>query len=281
MILAINYANDKYKVSQKYNSKTALRNGADKVVEYSPSSIDGLFRKENEEIMSAIRGDGYWLWKPYIILDALDKVKQGDYVIYADSGSAYVNNIKKLIASLELSKQDIMIFSLSKKEKYYSKRDAFVLLDCDFPEYYESPQRIGTYILLKKNSNSVAFVEEWLKYSQDKRILTNDDNVMGLDNYSGFIENRHDQTVLSLLSKKHNLMPFRDPSQYGFEEGYSEVVGEDVIKRSSYPQIFDSHRLPTCSHFYQLTYRKWYRWFNPQVSPLFFLYRRVKAFRIK
>jgi len=40
------------------------------------------------------------------------------------------------------------------------------------------------------------------KYSTDKRIITDDPNTQGLPNYKGFIDNRHDQTVLSLLIKK-------------------------------------------------------------------------------
>lgn len=56
MILAINYANDKFKVTQKFNSKRALRFGADKVKEYSPDDVEVHFRQQNWEILSKPRG---------------------------------------------------------------------------------------------------------------------------------------------------------------------------------------------------------------------------------
>ena len=41
MIVAINYADEKYKAAQKYNTNTAYKKGrVNKVIEYSPSDID-------------------------------------------------------------------------------------------------------------------------------------------------------------------------------------------------------------------------------------------------
>ena len=59
--------------------------------------------------------------------------------------------------------------------------------------------------IYKKSNISEIFLEKLLYYSQDKRIITDDPNTLGFPNYDGFIENRHDQTVLSLLIKKFRL----------------------------------------------------------------------------
>ena len=133
-----------------------------------------------------------------------------------------------------------MIFQLGSKliEKSYTKRDAFILLDCDKPEYYESVQNLATYVLLKKSNYSCDFVKEWLKYAQDIRLISNNPNTLGKPNYDGFIAHRNDQSILSLLSKKHHIAPFRDPSQYGIIEHFSD----DTMQRSEYPQMIDSFR---------------------------------------
>ena len=47
------------------------------------------------------------------------------------------------------------------------------------------------------------FLQKLIKYSTDKRIITDDPNTLGLPNYPGFRDNRHDQTVLSILFKKY------------------------------------------------------------------------------
>ena len=93
-------------------------------------------------------------------------------------------------------------FSLNVLEKYYSKRDAFILLDADSPIYTDTFQYMAGIQIYKKSKFTENFLEKLLSYSTDKRIITDDPNTQGLPNYHEFIDNRHDQTVLSLLFKK-------------------------------------------------------------------------------
>ena len=92
---------------------------------------------------------------------------------------------------------------------------------------------------MKKSPFVEKFLEEDLKYAQDPRIITEQDNTQGLPNYEGFIVHRHDQAVWSLMVKKYGLKRFRDPSQFGMKNRYEKAV-ED---RSTFPQIIDSHRM--------------------------------------
>ena len=84
-------------------------------------------------------------------------------------------------------------------------------------------------------------------------------------NHEGFVENRHDQTVLSLLSKKWNIDVYRDPAPYGLDMKYPQ----DVLNRSPYMQVVDAHRycfMPRTYWCYKnvnrLTFEKWYRFFH-------------------
>ncbi len=92
---------------------------------------------------------------------------------------------------------------------------------------------------------------------------------MGLPNYEGFIDNRHDQTVLSLLAKKWGIIPFRDPSQWGNDYNYAN----DIIVRSSYPQIFDSHRCGDISSSYFLYKNKWVKSY---ITSIKHVYSKIK-----
>ncbi len=89
------------------------------------------------------------------------------------------------------------------KESVYTKRDAFILLGADMPFYSQTNQYQATIQIYQKSSYTVKFVQEWLYYCQDRRIITDDNNTLGLNNYHDFRDNRHDQTVLSLLIKKY------------------------------------------------------------------------------
>ena len=252
MVLAINYADEKFRTAQKFNSKTAVKTGGvDRVEECGTASLDEAFRQKNHEILNVARGAGLWLWKPYIIRKALMQAGDGDYIVYTDAGCAFVNNVSYLIESMNAEQTDVMVFCIEHLERKYTKRDAFILMDCDSPEYSDTPQICGGYIVLRKTEFSCGFVDEWLNFAQDKRIITDDENVMGKTNYEGFVENRHDQSILSLLCKKKGIRPFRDPSEYGLKQ---KLFSPEVCGRSKYPQIFESHRNPNCRSIWQLGY---------------------------
>ena len=241
MIIAINYANESFQKAQKLNLETALQWGADKVIGYTPEDMDDEFREKNKEILSAKKGNGYYLWKPYFLNKAYQELKDGDYLIYADAGSVYVNKIQYLIDCMEREKVDLMVFSLELEmlERKYNKRDALILMGCDSTEYTDTPQSIGGYVVMKKSPFVENFLKEDLEYAQDPRIITEQDNTQGLPDYDDFVVHRHDQAVWSLMVKKHKLKRFRDPSQFGMMNHYEKEVEE----RSTFPQIIDSHRM--------------------------------------
>ena len=257
MVLAINYSDKRFQKAQKFNSKKALEFGADKVIEWTRDKLPTEFKENNKELFSRPRGGGYWVWKPYIIRQALDEISEGDYVVYTDSGSAFVQPIKLLLDAMEAQNTDVMCFCIDKPELRWSKRDALIIMDCDKPEYLWSAQICTGYIILKKSKKTVDLIDEFLSYAQDIRIVSDDDNVMGIENYDEFKENRHDQTAWSLLCKKHNIKPFRDPSQFGLNKA---DFTDDVLARSTYPQVIDSHRKENIVSKYELSYNKkrWY-----------------------
>lgn len=252
MIVAINYANENFRKSQRYNTQTAYKNGkVDKVIEYSPENIDKQFYQDYKHILSQKRGGGYWLWKPYIIMKTLKELSMGDYLFYCDSGAYYVNDVRYLISDIEKSNTDIMVFELPLIEKQWTKKELFNLMECFDNKYSESNQILAGYFLIKKSEYSIKFFERYLEYAcmtdalndnYDKELQCND-----------FIAHRHDQSLLSLLSKKENLVPFRDPSQYGDRPW--EYIGSNWLIRykkynnSNYPKIVVSHRKANITKF--------------------------------
>jgi hypothetical protein len=151
--LLLNYANHAFRKSQRMNSKTGKEIGNfDRVLSYSPRNIDRGFYQANRHILDQEKGNGYWLWKPYFILRALDKVEAGDFVFYCDSGSYFIDSIDSIVETCISCSQDILPFELSFLEKFYTKRDAFILLDSDRPEFYETKQRQSGFIMIKKSN---------------------------------------------------------------------------------------------------------------------------------
>lgn len=198
-------------------------------------------------------GGGYWVWKPYIILDALSDLREGDYLIYTDAGTAYVDRVQYLIDAMESSAQDVMCYALTYPERQYTKRDAFILMGCDESLFFETPQRLSGYVLVKKTPYSERLIHTWLSWMRNFHIISDEPSTLG-DNYSGFIENRHDQTVWSLLTKREGLVAFRDPN-CGVEG--NAQYSKEIAERSSYPRVVFSHRIPYARYEWQI-HSKWF-----------------------
>lgn len=211
----INYANNGYLQSQKYCSNSAKLMGFDEVFSYNIGDIDVDFYKKNKDILDQPRGAGYWLWKPYFINKTLKDINEGDLLVYSDSGSYYQKSVDPLIDAIQKDSHGILSFELKGLiEKDYTKKDTFVLMDLDDSKYTDTSQREATYIWLIKNDFTVKLIDEYLKFAQNKQIITDSPNITG-DNYPSFKDHRHDQSIWSLLCKKYDTKPHRLISQHG------------------------------------------------------------------
>lgn len=248
MVTCITYGDKLYKKAAEFNLTTAKDHGADKTILYTPNDIEFGYKLRNWRVYYGRyrkghfkrRGAGYWMWKPYIIKKALETLSANDILVYSDAGSAYVNDIEPLINTFKNDDLYFMLFSLTTREKKYSKRDALILLDADSEEFYESRQRMGGFLVMKKCSETYELLDEWQKACEDYRIITDKKSTLAKE-HEGFKDNRHDQTALSLITKKRNIVAYRDPSQYGIHD---DDWPEDIKERSNYPQIWYSTRNP-------------------------------------
>jgi hypothetical protein len=229
-IVLVSYATKDYESYQKLLSKSALKHGADLTFEYNDSWLKKTsFYKKNKKLLSKKRGAGYWVWKPYIILDAMKKLNKGDFIIYLDSGVEVISDLKPLI-DLTKKQKGILLFTNNLPNKVWTKRDCFVKMNCDSKKYWDSKQTIGGYQCYEVNYKSEEFVKKYLKYCQKSECVSDEGNILGKPNFKEFIENRHDQSVLTNLAIKNRIKLYPDPSQYG-----------NNLKRP-YSQIFNLHR---------------------------------------
>lgn len=159
------------------------------------------------------RGAGYWWWKPVIVKKSLEKIQNGDILLYLDAGfSIFKEHSTEFFSYLEnLKDSDITGFQIANLEKHFTKRDLFRFLDVDNDSCANSYQMISGMMFFKKTDHVMDLVSNWEKVCRISHMINDDDSFY--DNYDGFVEHRHDQSVLSLLVKKHGgrILPF-DPS---------------------------------------------------------------------
>lgn len=238
----ITYADIKFKKQKKFTLRKAKsKGGFDKTIGYSKSDIDTKFYEKNKHILEQNRGGGYWLWKPYFIVKTLEQLDEGDYLFYSDAGAFFLKNVNILINELEKQNQDIMGFELPLIEKQWTKKELFINMGCNDGIYLDTNQILASFILIKKSKYSFDFFTEFLNIAQNEINITDFYN-NDIKQYDEFIDHRHDQSIFSLLYKKHKLIPFKDPSQFGkYPSGYSASKYNNFKKNKLY--FLDNGRL--------------------------------------
>lgn len=220
----INYASNGFLNSQKEGLRTAKIFNFE-TFGYSEKDIDNEFLNKNNKILLSNRGGGYWLWKPYIILDMLNKLDDNDYLIYMDSGANLISDPSNYLELID--EKGILAFSMVQKTSKWTKGDCFYFLDKEL-KFKDTNQLQGTYIFFKKNKYSLNFVKMWLNYCTNENLITDLPNIY-MNNLSDFIDHRHDQSIFSLLAYKENILNIPQIDQYCVEHGYD--LNRKIINR--------------------------------------------------
>jgi hypothetical protein len=237
MITLINYAHLTHEKSRKKNSATALTvGGFDGVIEYGFESLPNWFIDKNAHILKYKRGAGYMVWKPFIIFDALSRCKENDYVFYCDAGSFFTKSCRPYLNFIQENDYQIFAFWNGHKERKWSKADAITIMNIDDQSALESSQVASGYIFLKNTLFSKTFVAEWLTYAQDYRVISDAPDVLS-ETHPDFIENRHDQTIFSLLCKKYGLDYFHFDQATYFPENLTRID----VQENKYSFICNPH----------------------------------------
>lgn len=232
-----NFADERYKTQQKLNTKSAYERGkADKVLEFHELDIVEL-KKTFPDYFKIARGGGLWLWKPYIILKALDMIGDGDYLFYCDSGAVFIDDLHKMIPDLKTSGKDLMVVEQPLLSHCFTKSECYHLMGW---HNYSGNQVLGGYILMKKSIQCIAYIQEWFDNMTDIRKAYGKKFFPEIPEFKDFVSHREDQSVLDILRQKWGLDGFRDPSDCGmFPWQYLRAGGYHRKKypNSHYPVI--------------------------------------------
>lgn len=164
------------------------------------------------------RGYGYWSWKPQVVLQTLEKIEQGDILLYIDVGCHLVaNRAKDLLEKLKiLEKHDIVGFksALPCHNRQYTKASVLKYFNVlNNEEIINDRQIKGGVFFCKKSDMTLRFMREWRDIIWEHFELV-DDSKSSVENLSGFLEHRHDQSIFDLLMRKYGCFTFTDYHDY-------------------------------------------------------------------
>jgi len=165
---------------------------------------------------------GYYACKPYFILKALESIPENNVLLYVDSGCELnKNGLEKLQQYYEeCVETGGVFFSLDLPECQWTKMDTYRRIMQENGEYLMTRQIISTTFLLKNTLITRELVGKWKDICVEENGHYLDDSPSELPNDPIFRENRHDQSILSLLVKN-----FAESYDFTFHEDdtYEEV----------------------------------------------------------
>jgi len=193
----ISFADDKYKRTlERIGLEAETSQFFDSIILYLEQDLPEDLRKycsEND------RGYGFWSWKPYLILERLKELKEGDILIYADAGCTIDETCElRYNEYMEyLETYDVLCFRIFYKftTRKWTKMNLVNYLNCD--HLMDKAQIIATAMLIKKTPETIRMVEEWYEISKKRQFI--DDSQSTIPNDKSFIDHRHDQSIFSLL----------------------------------------------------------------------------------
>lgn len=245
MLYVVNYADGKpYESYRKINSRTAKWFGkADKVIEYSSKDIPQSYKDAHKEIFSYKRGAGLWLWKPYIINDALAKINNGDWLFYIDSGATVIRDLHHIIDNAEFNGQEIFLMEQPLLSRQFTKRECYIKMGIE--EHGEN--QVLAQVFIKKSAFSILFIKEWLKLCEDEELLSPKVFHPEVEEFPDFYAHREDQALLNLLRIKYSIPINRDCSDYGempfmYANKPEFIFSPKEYLNSNYPTIILANR---------------------------------------
>jgi hypothetical protein len=200
----ISYGNDRYRKARKRIRYEAFRFGFQDVSVYRPEDLPESFQRKFADILKVPRGGGYWVWKICIIHESLLRMREGEILVYCDSGCTInAGGRKRFIEYLDIVLQDpsgMLSFGFNHmlKEKCWTIRELYEAIGCAVDE---SPQLVGGILFLRKNVTVMRMIEEARRIIWKNPLLITDHYNKNQEPH--FIDNRHDQSLLSLLRKKY------------------------------------------------------------------------------
>jgi hypothetical protein len=218
----LSYSNQGFRLMQQ---QVCLGSGFENMIPYTEEWLRSTnFYSENKSILDQTRGAGYWLWKPFIILETLRSLPAGEMVVYCDCGDA-VNLAFKEYAANVIRSCGFFIIENRFPMRRLCKMDTFSLMGAMEEKYYDAMQVEAGICGFRNDPEALAFVGEWLAACRNENILTDAANVCGLPNFPEFVDHRHDQAILTILAIKHQvrMVPIDDVYKYVWFDGLKNI----------------------------------------------------------
>lgn len=220
----VTFADSRMKRPLRRIRRQALLMGfaSDRILTLTENDLDPRFReKMKDRLVKGSRGYGYWCWRPQVVLQALEKMSDGEIMLYADAG-CHLNpkGLPRLREYLKMADESGVVafqgrsfLGTDKYDPLHHYNPVSMWTKGDVLDYFgvrgneeitRSGQYSGGVFLVKKCAKTLEFYRRYRMIAEEHFEFF-DDSPSASANLPDFREHRHDQAVFTLLCKEFDV----------------------------------------------------------------------------
>lgn len=211
----VTYATAKYRHRQIFLTASARANSIVATeTSWGPLKLNAAgFTKLAPDISLSERGSGFWAWKPFVILKALEAAAVGEVILYCDAGRKYPyilldTPLDPFVSWMDENWQDIMpgiSIPWNGPMSVWTKHDAFEATGVDGESIRRAAPIQASFSLWRNTADTKEFVREWLSWCVQRQLVSDDPSASAKSEAPDFKAHRHDQSLLNLCCHKHGI----------------------------------------------------------------------------
>lgn len=216
--------------------KQAVQTGwFDSITTMNREDLPGEYISKFQHILNE-RGAGYWTWKPWIITDKIKNLPSDDVLIYCDAQTTInrkaASRFYEYVDMLNSSDLGCVSFQFTAREetpdKLWTEKQFTYEQTFDYfnipgdSEHRNTGQIVANCIILKVNEHAKFICNEWKNVLIQRLDLFTDQYIAENKNRNTYFrDNRHDQSIFSVIRKKHGSIMLSDETL--FPHGLSQT----------------------------------------------------------
>ncbi len=241
----VSYADnrDVYKLNQQALNVSGQLLNFDAIFSFDKKFLmnDGDFVKKNKHVLEQKTGDGYWLWKPYIILKIMEMLPDNYFLMYADCGYVITQDLSHIWEIAD--KHQIVVVQGHVPIESRVQRQTLINTNCDTQQCITAPYIEASCLVLKNTKETREFVKTWLEVTKNPTSVINTPPPKGFSEHKNFSHHLHDSATLSVVTFQYKNkipiyhMPYSELYQYMFwhhrkenHEKFGKSLMPDVMR---------------------------------------------------
>jgi len=214
----VSFSNKAYgRTLQRIEEQAKLMNVFTSLYALTETDLEPDFWLKHQKFMKTSRGFGYWIWKPQILIQTMEKSPELSYILYTDAGCTLnlegIPRLNEYISLLNASNRFALGFQILHAESTWTKADVMHLLNYTTVVDKRSMQVCSTTVLFVNCHQSREFVRKW-KFYMESDYHNIDDSPSKIINSKPFSEHRHDQSIFSIMMKQHDQLIIPDETYW-------------------------------------------------------------------